>query len=60
VGKEKERDREIRIVDRMAPRIAIQISEISGRRKNKGTASPVRRAPDGDESFRGRSKENYG
>jgi hypothetical protein len=29
MAKEKGRDREIRIVDRRAPRIAIQISEIS-------------------------------
>ncbi len=29
LAKEKRRDREIRIVDRSAPRIAIQISEIS-------------------------------
>jgi hypothetical protein len=35
LAKEKGRDREIRIVDRSAPRIAIQISEISLDTKTK-------------------------
>lgn len=35
MAKEKGRDREIRIVDRSAPRIAIQISEISLDTKTK-------------------------
>ena len=35
MAKDKERDREIRIVDRSAPRIAIQISEISLDAKTK-------------------------
>jgi hypothetical protein len=35
LAKEKPRDREIRIVDRSAPRIAIQISEISVDAKTK-------------------------
>ena len=35
MAKEKSRDKEIRIVDRSAPRIAIQISEISVDAKTK-------------------------
>jgi hypothetical protein len=54
----KEKKRDIKIIDRKAPRVAIQITEIAvDAKKNAPTA--IRRALDRDESGRRRSKKNH-
>lgn len=54
----KEKKRDIKIIDRKAPRVAIQITEIAvDAKKNAPTA--IRRALDRDESRRRRSKKNH-
>ena len=52
----KEKVRDITIIGRRAPRVAIQITEIVVDGKNR---RPTRRTLDGDESRWRRSKENY-
>jgi hypothetical protein len=54
----KEKKIDIKIIDRKAPRVAIQITEIAvDAKKNAPTA--IRRTLDRDESGRRRSKKNH-
>jgi hypothetical protein len=55
----KEKDRKITIFDRSAPRIAIQITEISVDAKKKTPPATIRRAPDRHKSVRGRGQKTY-
>ena len=54
-----DKDRNVIIVDRSAPRVAIQITEIAVDAKKKAPAAPIRRASNRDESLRRRSEKNH-
>jgi hypothetical protein len=53
------KERDIKIIDRSAPRVAIQITEIAVDAKKKDPPAAIRRALDRDESLRRGSKKNH-
>jgi len=55
----KQKGRDIKIIDRKAPRVAIQITEIAVDAKKEGPAAAIGRALDCNQSLWRRSKKTH-